>query len=42
MMTEPFVDPIGKDYVLVNGVAVIEGGKTTGMRPGAIVMHNSK
>lgn len=41
-MTQPFVEPIGMDYVLVNGVAVIDGGKTTGMRPGIIVRHISR
>jgi len=41
-MTEPFLEPVGMEYVFVNGVAVIEGGKITGLRPGAALRHQKR
>jgi len=34
---KPFVYPVGIDYVLVNGVVVIDHGKHTGARPGHVI-----
>jgi N-acyl-D-amino-acid deacylase len=34
---EPFLYPAGIDWVLVNGVVVIDHGKHTGAKPGQIL-----
>lgn len=34
---QPFLTPVGIDYVLVNGKVVIENGKHTGARPGMVI-----
>jgi N-acyl-D-aspartate/D-glutamate deacylase len=34
---QPFVFPVGIDYVLVNGQVVIDRGKHTGARPGQVI-----
>jgi N-acyl-D-aspartate/D-glutamate deacylase len=34
---DPTADPEGIDWVLVNGVVVVEQGKHTGARPGAVL-----
>jgi len=34
---QPLLSPVGIDYVLVNGQAVIENGKHTGVRPGKVI-----
>lgn len=34
---EPMAPPVGIPYVLVNGVPVLENGKTTGARPGMVI-----
>jgi N-acyl-D-amino-acid deacylase len=34
---QPFVYPVGIDYVLVNGQVVIDHGKHTGARPGQVI-----
>ncbi len=34
---KPFLSPEGIDYVLVNGVVVVEKGKHTGARPGKVI-----
>ncbi len=38
----PHQYPIGIDYVLVNGVLVVDGGEHTGARPGAVVYGPGK
>lgn len=35
--TEPTQYPVGIDYVLVNGVVVVERGRHTGARPGRVM-----
>ncbi len=39
--TEPFQYSEGIEYVVVNGVLVLEKGKHTGKRPGRVVRHGS-
>ncbi len=34
---QPLLDPVGIDYVLVNGQVVIDRGKHTGARPGMVI-----
>lgn len=34
---QPTISPVGIDYVLVNGQLVVDGGKVTGARPGAVL-----
>jgi N-acyl-D-aspartate/D-glutamate deacylase len=34
---QPYLAPEGIDYVLVNGVVVMDHGKHTGARPGLII-----
>ena len=36
-LSEPNVCPVGIDYVFVNGVAVLESGKLTGVTPGTVL-----
>jgi N-acyl-D-amino-acid deacylase len=36
----PIAAPTGIDDVIVNGVAVLEGGKVTGARPGRVLRHS--
>jgi len=38
---QPMLEPIGILYVLVNGAVVVDGGKVTGERPGAILRHGA-
>jgi N-acyl-D-amino-acid deacylase len=40
-MTQPTLEPVGIVYVLVNGAVVVNGGKMTGERPGAILRHGA-
>jgi N-acyl-D-amino-acid deacylase len=40
-MTKPFAEPEGMLHVLVNGVPVVEGGKVTGARPGAVLRRST-
>jgi N-acyl-D-amino-acid deacylase len=37
--TDPFQYATGIEYVLVNGVMVLEAGKLTGARPGRALRH---
>jgi N-acyl-D-aspartate/D-glutamate deacylase len=34
---QPLLDPVGIDYVLVNGQVVIDHGRHTGARPGKVI-----
>ncbi len=36
-MTNPFIAAVGVAHVLVNGLAVVDGGKVTGALPGAVI-----
>jgi N-acyl-D-amino-acid deacylase len=38
-MTQPGVEPVGVQYVLVNGGTVVAEGKVTGQRTGTILRH---
>jgi N-acyl-D-amino-acid deacylase len=38
-MTQPLLEPVGVNYVLVNGVPVVTEGKVTGERVGAVLRH---
>jgi N-acyl-D-aspartate/D-glutamate deacylase len=40
-MIQPLLEPIGILYVLVNGAVVVDGGKVTGERPGAVLRHGA-
>ncbi|MDX2045087.1 MAG: D-aminoacylase [Acidobacteriota bacterium] len=40
-MTQPGIEPVGVQYVLVNGGLVVAEGKVTGERSGAVVRHTS-
>jgi N-acyl-D-amino-acid deacylase len=40
-MTQPRLEPVGILRVFVNGVAVVDEGKVTGERPGAVLRHDA-
>ncbi|MFN0112169.1 MAG: N-acyl-D-amino-acid deacylase family protein [Blastocatellia bacterium] len=40
-MTQPAIEPVGVQYVWVNGGLVVAEGKVTNERPGAVVRHSS-
>ncbi|MBL8188183.1 MAG: D-aminoacylase, partial [Acidobacteria bacterium] len=40
-MTQPGIEPVGVQYVWVNGRLVVAEGKVTGERSGAVLRHNS-
>lgn len=40
-MTKPMDEPVGIQFVIVNGVPVIENGQVTNARPGAVLRHNT-
>jgi len=40
-MTQPALEPVGVLSVFVNGVAVVNEGKSTGARPGEILLHET-
>jgi N-acyl-D-amino-acid deacylase len=40
-MTQPALEPVGVLNVFVNGVAVVDGGKTTGARSGKVLRRES-
>ncbi|MCI0388108.1 MAG: D-aminoacylase [Acidobacteria bacterium] len=40
-MTQPMLEPVGILSVFVNGVAVVNNGKVTGERSGAVLRHNA-
>ena len=39
-MTQPGIEPVGVQYVLVNGGIVVAEGKVSGERPGAALRHS--
>lgn len=39
-MTQPSIEPVGIQFVIVNGVLVVENGQVTQSLPGAVLRHN--
>ncbi|MBI1761148.1 MAG: D-aminoacylase [Acidobacteria bacterium] len=40
-MTQPLAEPVGIQFVIVNGVPVVEQGQVTNARPGAVLRHST-
>lgn len=40
-MTKPLTEPVGIQFVIVNGVPVVENGQSTSARPGVVLRHNT-
>lgn len=40
-MTKPLAEPVGVQFVIVNGVPVVENGQVTNARPGVVLRHDT-
>lgn len=40
-MTKPLTEPVGIQFVIINGMLVVENGQVTSARPGVVLRHNT-